>query len=321
MELGTLLGLVMLFILLALLAAMAIRIVLEYQRLVVFRLGRAMGGRGPGLIFLIPFVDKGVYVDLRERFFDVEPQTCITKDNAPLSIDFLVYMKVIDSIPSVLEVENFTGASRGIAITTLRALVGDMNLDDVLSKRDQLNEQLQGKLDAVTNRWGIKVTAVEIREIIPPREIQDAMSRQMSAERHRRAVVTEADGQREAAVKVAEGEKQARILNAEGEKQARILQAQGQRQAEIEEAEGVRQATILRAEGVAPALDRIHQIAQTLDSNTMSLQYLETLNKLGASAGTKFVVPMEFTSLVQPLMRHTLQTGNSGQQNKSGETK
>lgn len=312
MDVGSLIFIAAVLFLLLILIRLSIRIVPEYQRLVLFRLGRALGARGPGLLFLIPIVDRGVQVDLRERYFDVEPQTCITKDNAPLSIDFIVYMKVINALPSVLEVVDFTGAARGIAMTTLRALVGDMILDDVLSRRDQLNELLQGKLDDVTNRWGIKVTAVEIREIIPPRDIQEAMSRQMSAERLRRATVTEADGRREAAVKVAEGEKDARILNAEGDRQARILQAQGQREAEIQEAEGQRQAAILRAEGFALALDKIQASAQNVGSNTMSLQYLDTLKRLGETDATKFVVPIEFTSLIQPLLRHTQEAGVEG---------
>jgi regulator of protease activity HflC (stomatin/prohibitin superfamily) len=304
-DLGTWIVGLVLFAFLIMIVTLAIHIVPEYQRLVVLRLGRALGARGPGLLLLIPFVDRGIRVDLREVFFDVEPQTCITKDNAPLSIDFLVYMKVIAALPSVLEVEDFRGASRGIAITTLRALVGDMFLDDVLSKRDQLNEMLQGKLDDVTNRWGIKVTAVEIREIIPPREIQEAMSRQMSAERYRRAAVTEADGKREAVVIVAEGDKQ-----------ARILQAEGQRQSEILEAEGQRQAAILRAEGFALALEKVDEAAQGVVSNTMSLQYLETLRSLGQSEATKFILPLEFTSLLQPLLHHTRASAENG----SGES-
>jgi regulator of protease activity HflC (stomatin/prohibitin superfamily) len=300
-DLGTWIVVFVLLAFLLIIASLAVYVVPEYQRLVVFRLGRALGARGPGLLLLIPFVDRGVRVDLREMFFDVEPQTCITKDNAPLSIDFLVYMKVISSLPSVLEVEDFRGASRGIAITTLRALVGDMYLDDVLSKRDQLNELLQGKLDDVTNRWGIKVTAVEIREIIPPREIQEAMSRQMSAERYRRAAVTEANGRREAAIIVAEGDKQARILQAEGQRQSEILEAEGQRQAEI-----------LRAEGFALALEKIDEAAQDVVSNTMSLQYLDTLKNLGQSEATKFILPMELTSLLQPLIRHNQATAGNG---------
>lgn len=303
-SLGTIIVAIALLGLLVVLAVLSIRIVNEYQRLVVFRLGRALGARGPGLVLLIPLIDRGIRVDLRELFFDVEPQTCITKDNAPLSIDFLVYLKVVNALPSVIEVEDFRGASRGIAMTTLRALVGDMNLDDVLARRDQLNDMLQDKLDEITNRWGIKVTAVEIREIIPPRDIQDAMSRQMSAERFRRATVTEAGGKREAA-----------IIVAEGEKEARILQASGQREAEILEAEGQRQAAILRAEGFSTALTTIDQAARTVQSNTMSLQYLETLRTLGESDATKFILPVELTTLLQPLSKHLHSSSEGGAAN------
>jgi regulator of protease activity HflC (stomatin/prohibitin superfamily) len=218
-------------------------------------------------------------VDLREVFFDVPPQTCITADNASVSIDFLVYDKVIDPKRSVLEVENFTGAARGLAITTLRAVVGAMDLDDVLSKRDEINRILHEKLDDVTDRWGIRVMAVEIREVVPPKPIEEAMTRQMAAERDRRAMVAEANGKREAAVAVAEGDKQAEILKAEGD----------------------RQAAILRAEGFALALDEIYKVAQGVDSKTLTLQYLDALKTLGEGDATKFVIPTEFLNLVQPL--------------------
>ena len=271
----------------------AVRIVPEYQRLVVLRLGRALGAKGPGLIILIPIVDRGIKVDLREIFFDVEPQAAITRDNAAISVDFYIYMKVVEPMASVIQVQNFYGASRGIAVTSLRAVVGEMLLDEVLAKREQINEALRVKLDDVTNRWGIKVTAVEIREVIPPRDIQDAMSRQMSAERDRRAVVTEAEGKREAQVTIAEGERQATILRAEGERQAAIL-----------EAEGGRQAQMLQAEGYAEALNRIFAAAKGIDSKTMSLQYLEALKELGSAESTKYVIPMEFTRLLQPFLGH-----------------
>ena len=290
---GTGLVIALLSLLAMIVLAMAVRIVPEFRRLVVFRLGRCVGPRGPGLVFLIPFVDRGVVVDLREVFFDVPPQTCITADNASVSIDFLVYDKVIDPVRSVLEVESFTGAARGLAITTLRAVVGAMVLDDVLSRRDEINKVLHEKLDTVTDRWGIRVMAVEIREVIPPRAIEEAMTRQMAAERNRRAMVTEADGKREAAVMVAEGERQAIILRAEGERQATILQS-----------EGDRQAAVLRAEGFALALNEIFKVAQGVDSKTLTLQYLEALKALGAGAATKFVIPMEFVNLVQPLVAH-----------------
>src|SRR5688572_30611667 len=252
----------------------------EYERLVVFRLGRSLGSRGPGLVLLIPAVDRGVRVDLREQFLQVPHQTCITKDNAPISIDFLIYWKVVDSAHSVIEVANFAGASQGIATTTLRAVIGDIPLDGVLANREQLNHLLRQKLDEVTERWGVKVTSVEIREIMPPREIQDAMSRQMSAERNRRAMVLESDGKREAG-----------ILEAEGEKQSAILRA-----------EGARQSAILQAEGYALALHSISEVARGLDSQTIGLQYLEALKHVGDSPSTKIVLPMEIAGLIRPIV-------------------
>jgi len=275
------------------LIAMAVRIVPEYRRLVVFRMGRCVGARGPGIVLLIPFLDRGIVVDLREVFFDVPPQTCITSDNASVSIDLLVYDKVIDPVRSVLEVEDFTGAARGLAITTLRAVVGSMNLDDVLSKRDEINQVLHEKLDVITDRWGIRVTAVEIREVVPPRAIEEAMTRQMAAERDRRATVTKANGTREAAIREAEGERQAIILRAQGTREATVLQAQADRE-----------AAILRAEGAAGALREVYNVAREIDSKTMTLQYLDALRALGEGASTKFVIPTEFLNLASQIGRH-----------------
>ena len=269
-----------------------VRIVPQFQRLVVFRLGSCIGARGPGLILLYPFgIDRAITADLREEVREVPHQTNITKDNAPIGIDFLIYWQVVDPVKSVLEVNNYRQAALGIATTTLRAVVGDIALDDVLAQREHINHVLRAKLDEVTERWGVKVTAVEVREIVPPREVQDAMTRQMSAERSRRAVVTEALGSREAAITVAEGQKQASILQAEGQKQAAILQAEGQRSAQA-----------LVAEGFAVALDRIYGVAKTVDSKTMALQYLDALKSIGASPSTKFIFPMEFTSMLKPLV-------------------
>ncbi|MBP7792598.1 MAG: SPFH/Band 7/PHB domain protein [Candidatus Goldbacteria bacterium] len=253
-----------------------LKIVQEYDRLVVFRLGRCIGERGPGIVVLIPFVDRPVKVDLRELFLEIPGQTCITKDNAPISIDFLIYWKVVDPVKSVVQVGNFAGASQGIATTTLRAIIGDIPLDDILAKREQINLLLRQKLDDVTERWGVKVTSVEIREIIPPQEIQEAMNKQMSAERNRRALVTEAEGKKVAAITVAEGEKQSAILKAEGEQKAQIL----------------------RADGYAKALEEIFSAAKNVDSNTMLLQYFEALKTLGSTSATKFVIPVELTSLI-----------------------
>ena len=245
----------------------AIRVVPEYQRLVVFRLGRCIGEKGPGLVLLIPIVDRAVRVDLREQVREIPHQTSITKDNAPISIDFLWFYKVLNPTDSVLQVGNFETAAQGMATTTLRSVIGGILLDGVLSEREHINNMLRTRLDEVTERWGVKVTNVEIREIIPPREVQEAMNRQLSAERTRRAVVTESTGTREAAINVADGEKQSAVLRADGEKQSNILRAEGDRQAQL-----------LRADGFASALARINEAGATLDQRTRHpavLRYLE----------------------------------------------
>ena len=267
--------------------ATAIKIVPEYQRVVVFRLGRCIGARGPGLVLLIPFVDRAVRVDLREQVREIPAQTSITKDNAPISIDFLWYYKIFDPVQSVLQVGNFELAAQGIATTTLRSVIGGILLDGVLSEREQINAALRTRLDEVTERWGVKVTNVEIREILPPRDVQESMNRQLTAERTRRAVVTESTGTREANINVAEGEKQAAILRAEGEKQSAILKAEGERQAQL-----------LRAQGYSAALEQIFGVAKDVDSKTLTLQYFETLKSMAASPSTKYIFPMEFTSLL-----------------------
>jgi regulator of protease activity HflC (stomatin/prohibitin superfamily) len=256
---------------------LSVRIVQQYEQMVVFRLGKTNESmvRDPGLRFLIPIVDRPVKVDVREQFIEVPSQTTITKDNAPINVDFLIYWRIADPLKSVVNVAYFAGALQGVATTTLRAVIGDILLDEVLSKREQINEVLRVKLDEVTERWGGKVTTVEIREITPPRDVQDAMNRQLSAERTRRAVITESEGTRQAAINVAEGQKQSEILKAEGE----------------------RQAAILRAEGFSQALERIFAAAHLVDEKTMALQYLEALKALGASPSTKFLIPTEFSHL------------------------
>jgi regulator of protease activity HflC (stomatin/prohibitin superfamily) len=270
------------------LLATAVRVVPEYQRLVVFRLGRVLAAKGPGLVLLLPFIDIPRTVDLREQVREVPHQTSITKDNAPISIDFLWFYKVFDPALTVVGVGNFELAAQGIATTTLRSVIGGIALDDVLSQREHINQMLRVKLDEVTERWGVKVSNVEIREIIPPREVQEAMNRQMSAERTRRALVTESTGDKEAAINRAEGERQSAILKAEGDKQSNILRAEGEKQSQL-----------LRAEGFSSALERIYSVAQTVDQKTMTLQYFDTLRGLGASAATKFIFPLEFTGLLQ----------------------
>ena len=266
-----------------------INFVRDYERVARFRLGKFEGMMGPGIVISLPIIHQTQKIDTRVTVLDIPRQTNITKDNAPIEIDFLVYLRVSINTAekAVLEVEDYTTAVVGLATTTLRAVVGEMDLDDVFSQRDKINEALRTRLDSETERWGIKVTNVEIREIDPPREIQDAMNRQMSAERVRRAVVLEADGTKEAAITIAEGEKQSAVLKAEGDRQAAIL-----------EAEGDQQAAVLRASGYADALKAIHKVASGVDTNTMTLQYVEALKELGAGESTKFILPLELTKML-----------------------
>ncbi len=280
-----------------------INFVRDYERLARFRFGRFQGMLGPGVVLAVPIVHQVAKIDTRTEVLDIPKQTNITRDNASIDIDFLVYMRVDinEAQRAVLEVEEYRLAVVGLATTTLRAVVGDISLDEVLSQRERINESIREKLDSETARWGIKVTNVEIREIEPPREIQEAMTRQMSAERVRRAVILEADGTKAAAITVAEGEKQAAILNAEGGRQAEILAA-----------EGDQQAAVLRAVGFSEALDRIFQIAQGVDAKTMTLQYLEALKSVGESPSTKFIFPMEFASFLRPITQSASEVADDG---------
>jgi regulator of protease activity HflC (stomatin/prohibitin superfamily) len=280
MDLTLMATVVAIVILVLLVLWLAIRIVNRGDKLVIYRLGNTDDSlvKGPGLVLLIPFIDRPQKVNLREQYVEVPSQTAITKDNVTIPIDFLIYWRIIDPLKSVVNVQDFVGALAGVATTNLRAVVGDFLLDDVLSKRDQINEVLRSKLDEITENWGGKITRVEIREITPPRDILDSMNRMLSAERTRRAVITESEGSRQSAINVAEGQKQSEILKAEGE----------------------RQAAILRAEGFSLALTRIYQAAAEVDQKTMSLQYLEALKALGAGPATKFVIPIEFTRLLEP---------------------
>jgi len=285
-QLPSLIAVVIFVVIILIFVVKAVKIVKEYERIVVFRFGRVLAEKGPGLVLIYPFIDQPKKVDLRERYITIPHQTCITKDNAPVDVDFIVYFKVFNAADSVIQVQKFEGAATGIATTTLRAVIGDIVLDEVLAKRENINAILRTKLDEVTSRWGVKISNEDIREILPPKNVQDAMILQMSAERSRRAIVTEAEGKKTAAITVAEGEKQSNILRAEGE----------------------RQAAILRAEGYAQALQTVFGAAKQVDYKTMILQYLDALKAIGSSPSTKFIFPMEFTNLINPIQRFLQQT-------------
>jgi regulator of protease activity HflC (stomatin/prohibitin superfamily) len=276
-------------------AVWGLNVIKQYERLILFPFGSFTGVRQPGIRWIWPFINNGsATVDLREVPVAIPSQTSITRDNAPINIDFFVYMRVMEDRPqdTILNISDYRSAAQALAMTTLRAVVGEMDLDDVLSKRERINGALQAKLDEVTANWGVKVTRVEIREVEPPRDVQDAMNRQLSAERTRRAAVTEAEGQRDAEINRAEGERRSSILRAEGTKQAAILEAEGEQQAQL-----------LRADGFSDAMTRINAVASLADPRTMSLQYFETLKDIGAGASTKFIFPMEFTSFLESFVR------------------
>ncbi len=277
-----------LFIVVAVLLVLTIKVVPEYQRLVIFRLGRANNSlvKGPGLTLVIPLIDRALTVDLRTAIMEVPAQTAITRDNAPISIDFLVYWRIADPLTSVLKVNPFDAALLGLAATSLRAVIGGHDIDEVLSKREQMNEQLKAKIEETVRTWGGEISSVEIREITPPAVVQDAMNRQLSAERTRRALITESEGQRQSAINIAEGEKQSAILRAEGERQSAILRA-----------EAVRQAKIIEAQGEAEALTAVNAVAKDIDERTLLLQRLETLQVIGASDASKIVVPAEIAGI------------------------
>jgi regulator of protease activity HflC (stomatin/prohibitin superfamily) len=264
-----------------------IKVIPEYKRLVIFRLGRLIGIKGPGIVFLIPIIDRGVDIDLREFVLDIPPQTCITKDNAPVDVDLLIYLKIFDPSLAVTSVQNYVVAATGMAITTLRAVVGDMVLDDVLAKREYMNSTLRAKLDEVTDRWGIKVTSVEIKEIKPPKDVQEAMIKQMAAERNRRAMILEAEGKRTSA----------------------ILEAEGQREAMIKKGEGEKQYEILVAEGKARALELINEAAAKLTSNALYLQHLDMLKEVAKSPATKIVLPLELVTTFSRIVGNIVKEG------------
>lgn len=267
-----------------------ISVVKQYERAVVFRLGRYVGTKGPGLVILIPFIDRGVVVDQRELVLDEPAQSSITKDNALVDIDFVVYMRVVDAEAAVINVNNYIRAVRNMATTTLRSVIGDITVEEVLSQRETINQRLQTKLSSETERWGVEVKAIEIREITPQADIQAAMTRLLTADRTKRALITESEGDRQAAINRAEGSKQSSILEAEGARESQVLRA-----------EGARQAAILNAEGFSIALERIYEVASTVDANTMGLQYLDMMKQLGAGESTKWIIPLDLASVAGPL--------------------
>jgi len=265
-----------------------IKIIRPYEQGIYMSLGRFMRVLDQGFNYVRPMINEVIKIDLRTQVLDVPRQEVITKDNSPTNVDAIIYIKVIDPKKAFFEVTNYRTATIYLAQTTLRSVIGDMELDEILSNRERINLHLRDVLDEATDKWGVKVEAVEIREVDPAGKVKDAMEDQTSAERLRRAAILKADGQKRAA-----------ILNAEGDKQSRILQAEGLRQAKILEAEGQRLAIILEAQGEAQKLRVLAVGASPLDSKALTVLSLDTVKSMAEGQATKIVFPFELTRLIE----------------------
>jgi regulator of protease activity HflC (stomatin/prohibitin superfamily) len=265
-----------------------IKIVQPYEQAIYMRLGKFVRVLNQGLNVVFPLINKVVKMDLRTEVLDVPKQEVITKDNSPVDVDAVIYIKVTDPKNAFFEVTDYRFATVNLAQTTLRSIIGDMELDEILSSREKINVSLRDILDENTDKWGVKIEAVEIREVNPARKVKDSMEEQTSAERKRRAAILEADGQKRAA-----------ILEAEGKKRSRILEAEGLRQSMILEAEGRRLATILEGQGEAQKLRIMSVGAASMDSKAMSVLSMQTLQKVGEGESSKIFFPLEVTKLVE----------------------
>ena len=285
-----------------------VKIVQPYEQAIYMRLGKFVRVLNQGLNFVCPLINQVVKLDLRTEVLDVPKQEVITKDNSPVEVDAVIYIKVevitkdnspveVDAVIYIkvtdpknafFEVTNYRWATVNLAQTTLRSIIGEMELDQILSSRERINVSLRDILDENTDKWGVKIEAVEIREVDPARKVKDSMEEQTSAERKRRAAILEADGQKRAA-----------ILEAEGKKKSMILEAEGKRQSMILEAEGQRIATILQGQGEAQKLRIMSVGAASMDSKAMSVLSMQTLQEVGKGESSKFFFPMELTKLVE----------------------
>ena len=274
-------GLVLLLVAIAAVSS-AVEIVEAYERRALTVLGEYRELLGPGLHVVPPFVARTYAFDMRTLTFDVPRQEAITQDNSPVTADAVVYIRVMDAKRAFLEVEDYRRAVSNLAQTTLRAAIGDMELDDTLSRRDRINEKIRRELEGPTDEWGIRVESVEVREVTPSGDVQQAMEQQTAAERRRRAMILEAQGERRSAIETAEGDKQSNIIRAQGEKQSQILEAQG---------DAV--STVLRAKS-----------AESMGERAVVERGMETLEEIGQGESTTFVLPQELTSLLGRYGKH-----------------
>ncbi len=303
MELLIALAVIAIFVIIV--VARSIKIVPQAQAAVVERLGRYSRTLSPGLALLVPFVDRvRATIDLREQVISFPPQPVITADNLQVGIDTVVYFQVTDPRLAVYGIANYIHGMEQLTTTTLRNVVGGLNLEGALTGRDGINSQLRTVLDGTTGPWGLRVARVEIKAIEPPLSIQDSMEKQMRADRDKRAVILTAEGQRESSIKMAEGQKFAQILSAEGQKQAAILGAEAERQSQILRAEGERAAQFLTAQGQAKAIETVFEAIHRgkPDSGLLAYQYLQTLPQIAQGDANKmWIVPSEFSRALDGL--------------------
>lgn len=295
---------VILMIIVFIVAVKSIKIVNQSEVVIVERLGRYLKTATAGLNIFNPLTDRArVTVSLKEQTMDVQPQNVITKDNVTIRIDTVVFFQITDAKKAVYEIENLQNGIRYLTTTTIRDVVGKMDLDSTFSSREQINVQLRQILDEATDKWGCKVNRVEIKDIDPPKDIRDAMEKQMNAERTKRALILQAEGEKQSAITIAEGQKEARILDADAD-----------REAEIRRAEGTRQSTILQAEGEAEAIERIAQAkakevayvynaikAAEPDDKLVAIKTLEALEKIANGSANKVFIPFEATNTLAGL--------------------
>lgn len=292
--------LLIIIIIVIVLSLSCVKVIKQSKVGIVMRLGKFQKKADTGVHFLIPFLDQMAYViDLRENVVDFPPQPVITKDNVTMQIDTVVYFQVTDPVRYVFEIANPISAIENLTATTLRNIIGELDLDETLTSRDIINTKMRSILDEATDKWGIKVNRVELKNIMPPQDIQVAMEKQMRAERERRESILQAEGEKQSSILKAEGEKQSAILKAEAKKEAMVREAEGEKQSRILRAEGeaesIRQIAQAKAEGEATIIKNVFQAMKEsdIDDNMLALKSMEALEKLAESDSTKLVLPSE----------------------------
>lgn len=296
--------LIIVLIIVFIIALKCFKIVPQSQVLIVERLGRYHKTLEAGLNHIVPFIDHiRARVDLREQTMDVQPQNVITRDNVTIRIDTVVFYQITDARSAVYEIQNLQNGIKYLTTTTMRDVIGKMDLDSTFSSREQINTTLRQKLDEATDKWGCKVNRVEIKDIDTPKDIRDAMEKQMNAERTKRAVILEAEGQRQSAITIAEGEKESKILQADAEKESNIRRAEGERQAQILRANGEAEAIKQIAEAKAKEIESVYNAIKNAspDDKLVQLKALEALEEISKGPANKVFIPFDATKTLASL--------------------